>query len=487
MQNLSEPPFHKRENDSTGLPKGNLYDRLKRRGGWFTRATEKTDLPEKVALAISHQQDGSERLIGWIQLGILFAFTVLYLIAPKTAPEEGSFEPVLFVLGIYFVFTCMRLYLSYRISLPVWLLLLSVLVDMGLLLGLIWSFHVQYMQPPSFYLKSPALLYIFIFISLRALRFEPGYVLFSGLMGATGWSFLVWLALNDVSINPAVTRDYVSYLTDNKVLLGAEVDKIISIMLVTIILTLAIIRGRRLLISSIVEGTNAQNLSHFVPVSVAAQISRAEGPLIDTQTLKRECSIVFIDLVSFTSLAEKLSPETLILTLNQYFSVIAGPIERHNGVINQFQGDAILASFNLPTEDSNHPASAVSAALEIQETLRYHRFHNNLTLSTRVGVNTGTVVGGFIGTPDRLSYTVYGDEVNIAARLQEFCKSRKVSNLVSLKTRQLCGDRKFIFTPMGSKVLRGRQSAVEVFEARLREPTSGTDFFKEKNSLSYTT
>ena len=451
MHYLSERPAHKRENDLTGQPEDNLRDRPETRRRWLIRAIEKTELPEKVALAISDQQDGSERLIGWIQLGIVLAFTILYLLAPKTAPEQGSFEPVLFVLGTYFVFTCARLYLSYRISLPVWLLLLSVLVDVGLLLGLIWSFHLQYMQPPSFYLKSPALLYIFIFISLRALRFEPGYVLFSGLMGATGWLFLVWLAINDVSINPAVTRDYVSYLTDNKVLLGAEIDKVISIMLVTVILTVAIIRGRRLLISSIVEGTNAQNLSHFVPNSVAEQISLAEGPLIDTQTVKRECSILFIDLVSFTSLAEKLSPETLILTLNQYFGVIAEPIERHNGVINQFQGDAILASFNLPTEDSNHSASAVSAALEIQETLRYHRFHNDLTLSTRVGVNTGTVVGGFIGTPDRLSYTVYGDEVNIAARLQEFCKSRNVSNLVSLKTTTALRRRKFYLHPDGKQ------------------------------------
>ena len=429
---------------------------------------EKEQLPEKIALAMSEQQDSSERLIGWIQISILFVFTVLYLAAPTTAPVGEAFKPVPYFLGAYFIFTCTRLYLSYKISLPVWLLLLSVLVDMGLLMGLIWSFHIQYMQPPSFYLKSPTLLYIFIFIALRALRFEPGYVLFSGLVGATGWLFLVWLAIGESTQSSVITRDYVLYLTSNKVLLGAEVDKMISIVLVAIILTLSISRGRRLLIRSIVEGINAKNLSRFVPVSVAAQISHADGPLIDTQTENREASILFIDLVSFTSLAEQLSPEKLIITLNQYFSVISEPIERHNGVINQFQGDAILASFNLPTEDADHASSAVAAALEIQEILRYHKFHEGRILSTRVGVNTGTVVGGFIGTPNRLSYTVYGDDVNIAARLQELSKRKSVPNLVSLKTRQLCKDETFSFTPMGSEVLRGRHTAIEVFEAKLK-------------------
>lgn len=395
-------------------------------------------------------------------------FSLLYVAAPKTLPTGAEFEPVPFFLAAYFIFTCVRLYLAYRGSLAFSVLVLSVLVDMGLLIGLIWSFHLQYMQPPSFYLKAPTLLYVFIFISLRALRFEPGFVLLSGLVGAAGWLLLVGLAVMDESGMTSITRDYVQYLTSNSVLLGGELDKILSILVVTIILTVAIARGRHLLIRSIIEENTAENLSLFVPESVASQIAKADGPLIDAQTETREASILFVDLVSFTSLAERLSPEKLIATLNEYFRLISEPIERHHGVINQFQGDAILASFNLPSNDPDHASSAVSAALEIQQLLQEYRFADGLQLSIRAGINTGTVVGGFVGTPDRLSYTVYGDDVNIAARLQELSKRCGAANLVSLRTMELCNQSRFQFVSKGSETLRGRLTPIEVFEASLR-------------------
>lgn len=435
---------------------------------WLSTGVTDDELPEGVRNAIREQQDSSERLIGWIQITILLVFAFLYFATPKISPENVIFRPVPIFLSFYFAFTCMRLYFAYKTSLASWILVLSVVVDMGLLIGLIWSFHIQYMQPPSFYLKAPTLLYVFIFIALRALRFGPGYVLLSGIVGAAGWLLLVWIAVTEGNGMSVVTRDFVMHMTSNKILIGAEVDKIVSILLVAIILTLAIARGRRLLVTSIVEATTAKNLSHFVPESVATQIKNTAGPLIDAQTETREASILFVDLVSFTTLAEQLSPEQLIATLNEYFSLISEPIERNNGVINQFQGDAILASFNLPTEDDNHASSAIAAALEIEDILSKHKFYGGLELSIRAGINTGTVVGGFVGTPNRLSYTVYGDDVNIAARLQELSKQRSVSNLISLRTMQLSNHDMFEFTSKGSELLRGRKTEIQVYEAGLR-------------------
>lgn len=435
---------------------------------WFFSGKEYAALPETIRTAIEDQQHGSERLISWIQISILLVFAALYSAAPKTLPIGGQFEPVPIFLSAYFLFACLRLYLSYKTRLNYPMLVFSVLVDMGLLMGLIWSFHLQYMQPPSFYLKSPTLLYVFIFIALRALRFEPGFVLLSGLVAAGGWSLMGVFAVMSQPDYSVLTRDYVVYLTSNRVLIGGELDKIISILMVTVILTLAVARGRRLLILAIVEGRSAENLSLFVPQGVAEQITRTSGPLIDAQTETREASILFVDLVSFTSLAERLPPETLIATLNEYFSLVAEPIERNHGVINQFQGDAILASFNLPTRDLHHATHAVKAALEIQQLLLTHRFAGGISLATRAGINTGTVVGGFIGTSERLSYTVYGDDVNIAARLQELGKQYGTSNLVSSRTRQLCDPKLFRFSTKGSEILRGRSKPVKIYEARAR-------------------
>jgi adenylate cyclase len=142
-------------------------------------------LPERVHAAIRSEQDRSEILIGWIQLAVITTFAVLYFISPKTAGAAGYITVV--AIAIYFALTVVRLVVSYTFSMPAWMLALSVLFDMMLLFGLIWSFHLQYDQPPSFYLKAPTLLYVFIFIALRALRFEAGFVLLAGGLAAAGW------------------------------------------------------------------------------------------------------------------------------------------------------------------------------------------------------------------------------------------------------------------------------------------------------------
>ena len=139
-------------------------------------------LPARINDAIRRQQDASERLIGWFQLVVVLLFGTLYAISPKTFSPDAPFEPVPWVLGIYFVLTVARLALAYRGPLPRVVLYASVVLDMALLLGLIWSFHIQYMQPPSFYLKAPTLLYVFIFIALRALRFEARFVVAAGVV-----------------------------------------------------------------------------------------------------------------------------------------------------------------------------------------------------------------------------------------------------------------------------------------------------------------
>src|SRR3954453_17689837 len=182
-------------------------------------------LPERVRRAIARQEEDSEKLIGWVQLAIVLVFVILYTVSPKTFDQRAaSFEPVPLALGGYALFTLMRLGLAYGKRLPGWFRYLSMVIDMALLMGLIWSFHIQYHQPASFYLKAPTLLYVFIFIALRALRFEGRFVLAAGFAAAAGWAILVgYVALSDGAMS-MVTHDYVHYLTSNAVLIGAEVD-----------------------------------------------------------------------------------------------------------------------------------------------------------------------------------------------------------------------------------------------------------------------
>ncbi|MDD9915598.1 MAG: hypothetical protein OXT01_13170 [Rhodospirillaceae bacterium] len=219
------------------------------------------DVPDRVRLAIAEQQDAAERLIAWIQFGIIETFGSLYPISPKTSDIDPWMTPVGMSLAAYFAFSILRVWLAYRIRLPAWFLTLSVAADLTLLMMLIWSFHIQYDQPASFYLKAPTLLYVFIFIALRALRFEARFVLLAGLFSALGWLALVFYV---VSIDPQdnmITRDYVAYMTSNTILLGAEFDKVISILMVTGILCVALVKARKLLERSVIEATAAADLA----------------------------------------------------------------------------------------------------------------------------------------------------------------------------------------------------------------------------------
>ncbi len=426
-------------------------------------------LPARVREVISREQDWSEILIGWIQLGVVLTFATLYYLSPKPAGANPMIAAEPWVLAGYVVFTLVRLSLAYRRRLPTWLLYVSVVMDMALLLALIWSFHLKYDQPASFYLKVPTLLYVFIFIALRALRFEVRYVLIAGGVAALGWLLMVLYVVTVDPENPMITRNYVEYMTSNSVLLGAEFDKVISILMVTGILAVAIARARRLLVDSVVEGSAARELSKFVPEQVARQAKAGEEQMQAGQGEVREATILFSDIEGFTTISETMTPTQLIATLNEYFAVVTGPIIEQGGVINQFQGDAILATFNIPEALPDHAAAALRAALAIEASLRDRRFGGVVALKSRIGINSGEVVGGLVGAGERLGYTVHGDEVNLAARLEQMNKEYGTRIIVSERARELAGPTAFHFRRLGTTAVRGRKTPVVIYTVEKKD------------------
>tara|TARA_A100001037_G_scaffold92610_1_gene84018 strand:+ start:14844 stop:15776 length:933 start_codon:yes stop_codon:yes gene_type:complete len=262
---------------------------------------EPLEVPERVRTAIERQQSQSEILIGWVQLGVVVVFGTLYALSPKTFDMDVMITPVPWAVAAYLAFTIVRLVLGYRDALTRWFLTLSVIVDMALLIGLIWSFHIQYEQPAAFVLKVPTLLYVFIFIALRALRFDAYFVLLAGLIAAVGWLFVLTASLAEGSSE--ITRDFVLYMTSNQVLLGAEFDKIISILVVTMILALAIVRARRLLVRSVTEGAAAEDLSRFFAPEIADQITKAGQRIEPGHGELVEAAVLFCDIRGFTQLA----------------------------------------------------------------------------------------------------------------------------------------------------------------------------------------
>ena len=198
----------------------------------------------------------------------------------------------------------------------------------------------------------------------------------------------------------------------------------------------------------------------YVPTELVRTLI-AKG--IESEPQARIATVLFTDLEGFTAIGEELSPRRLVALLNDYFSVVTKPIEKHGGVITQFQGDAILAVFNVPSEDPDHAANAVRAALEIQEVLDGRTFVDGITLTTRIGINTGNVVAGSVGSEERVNYTVHGDAVNFAARLETLNKEYGTRILVSEYTTRLIGP-EFHPERIGEVAVRGKQASITVYK-----------------------
>lgn len=398
-------------------------------------------LPARVRQAIQQQGDATERLIGWIQLAVVVTFAILYAVSPKTFPAEQTFRPVPWAIGAYFVFTMLRLLLAYRISLPGWFLLVSIIIDMGLLFGLIWSFHIQYMQPASFYLKAPTLLYVFIFIALRALRFEARFVLAAGVVAALGWLGMV---LYVVTVDPSdtmITRDYVAYMTSNSILLGAEFDKIVSILVVAVILGVALIRGRALLVRAVAEGVAAQELSRFFAPEIARRIRGADQRIAVGTGEARDAAIVNFDMRGFTRFAATQTPDAVMRLLHEYQRLMVPIVQAHGGSIDKFLGDGIMSTFGAAQPSETYAADALRAIDQAMAEVARWRAEKEAMGRPVPEVNgsvaTGRIVFGAVGDETRLEYTVIGDAVNLSAKLEQHNKQLGVRALCDGATYDL--------------------------------------------------
>ncbi len=433
-----------------------MLTQLKRR---LIGAETELRMPERVEIEIRREQEQSEILIGWMQIGGVAFFAIVYSIAPKTFPPDAMFEPVPWTLAFYFVFTVIRLFLAYRRRLPGWMITLSVVIDMTALLVTIWSFHLQYEQPAGFSLKAPTLLYIFILIALRALRFEARYVVLAGAAGAVGWLVLLGYALVEGPAPGVITRDYVHYITSSDILIGGEVDKILSIVMVTAVLAVALTRARSVLIRSVTEHAAAADLSRFFAPEVARQITGSEHAVRAGQGELRDAAILYLDIRGFTPLAHRMPADDVMALLAEYQARMVPIIQRHGGSIDKFLGDGIMATFGAAMKTTTYAADALRAAGDLVESAEAWALERAsagaVAVRVGVGIAVGPVVFGAVGDSTRLEFTVIGDAVNLAAKLEKHTKVEAVRALATAAALQRAREQGYT-PPAGLEIRTGR-------------------------------
>jgi adenylate cyclase len=182
---------------------------------------------------------------------------------------------------------------------------------------------------------------------------------------------------------------------------------------------------------------------------------------------KRTLSVLFSDIRGFTSISEKLPPETVVATLNEHLNMMASVIFKHHGTLDKFVGDCVMAFWGAPLAQPNHAELAARAALEMIEGLvklnRKWQSEGRPTLHIGVGINSGEMLFGNIGSEQRMDFTVIGDNVNLGSRLESATKELKAAIVISEATYREIRDLAQV-RPLGEISVKGKEERIVVYE-----------------------
>jgi len=206
--------------------------------------------------------------------------------------------------------------------------------------------------------------------------------------------------------------------------------------------------------------------SFFVTKSVVDELL-ANPEKIKLGGEKKLCTVLFSDVQGFTTIAEQLDPEDLVALLNEYLTAMTNIVFKYHGMLDKYEGDAIMAVFGAPIDHGNHAFNACCTALEMQaELIRMRnvwREQGKPDMITRVGINTGMMVVGNMGSAERFDYTVMGDAVNLGARLEPANKEYNTLIMIGEETFKLAGDL-IIVRPLDLLQVKGKTEPARVYE-----------------------
>ncbi len=241
-----------------------------------------------------------------------------------------------------------------------------------------------------------------------------------------------------------------------------------------------------------------KQFSSYVPADIVEEISKNPDSVL-IQWEKREMSIFFSDIVSFTNISEQIDPEKIVTLLNEYFSEMTKIIHHNKGTLDKYIGDSVMCFFNAPLKQENHSFYACETALQQQKRLKElnqaWQIQGFPEIKIRIGLHTGEAVHGNIGSTDtRVSYTIIGDSVNLASRLEGVCKEYAVFICVSQTIYDLQKDA-FHFRELDTIAVKWKKQAVNIYQLLgskssqipeknqeyLRKYAEGLVYYREEN------
>jgi adenylate cyclase len=223
----------------------------------------------------------------------------------------------------------------------------------------------------------------------------------------------------------------------------------------------------------VAEEKKRERLGRFLSPQVTSRIlatSDSQGAALGVPE-EKDASVMFADIVGFTTMSEKMSPAAVALLLNDYLSRMTDVVFKYEGTLDKYIGDAIMAVFGAPLDMPDHAERAIRAGLEMIERLEeFNAERKDQTLRIRIGINSGRVVAGEIGSINKKEYTVLGDTVNTAARL-ESSVAKPMTVVIGENTYQAVNGL-FECRSLGKATLKGKEKVVDVYQVIAAAPAS---------------
>ncbi len=235
------------------------------------------------------------------------------------------------------------------------------------------------------------------------------------------------------------------------------------------LMTILILYIVNILISYFMEIQTKQEIiqvfGQYIPPQLVAEISKSPGKVsMDSET--REMTVLFCDLHNFTTASEQLSPQQISGMLNTFFTEMSNILHSHNATIDKFIGDAVMAFWGAPLPQADHAQCSVLAAFKMQEAIE--QLENEFTgygwpaTKMGIGISTGRMHVGNMGSQHRIAYTVVGDTVNLASRLEGLTRIYQVSTIVSETTAQTSDS--VIYRELDTVTVKGKKTASQLFQ-----------------------
>jgi class 3 adenylate cyclase len=354
-----------------------------------------------------------------------------------------------------------------------WVKYVFITLDIAIVSALVATqplFETAAELPPVMMFRAPIFPFYFIILGIAAFSFSPGMVLWTGIAGALGWlSAFVHsasgvegaLKLNTFPPRPTAQEVTAVLLDPNFGGLTSRIQESVALVVVAILIAVVMWRARTTLMRQLEAERDRATLSgifgRFVPQAIVNAMIAGRGALAPVE---REATVLFADIAGFTGMTERAGAARTVEILNAYFDEVTRIIGAHNGIVTQFQGDAVLATFNVPVEDAGHARNAFEAARAILACVAEREFAGE-RIRVRIGINTGSLVAGNVGGGGRQSYTVHGDAVNLAARLEALCKEHGTSLLLSAATAKALPEAELV--AVGDIAVRGLAEPVTLY------------------------